>query len=140
MGQSGPWRCLRGQSPAFIGTETWNRNGLYFSRCMLYEFIPEAEMYKNLDDPSYVPRTICMDEVAAGEVYEIVLTVLKGGAFARYRVGMSTAVWDLPARRMRHGFPGLSIIDRVPDIIDIAGFTRISENSIKNVISLPELM
>ena len=36
-------------------------------------------MYKNLDDPSYVPRTICMDEVAAGEVYEIVLTVLKGG-------------------------------------------------------------
>lgn len=53
-----------------------------FPDACFYEFIPETEMYKNLDDPSYVPRTICMDEVAAGEVYEIVLTVLKGGAFA----------------------------------------------------------
>ena len=69
-----------GTEPSFIGTETWNRNGLYFfPDACFYEFIPEAEMYKNLDDPSYVPRTICMDEVAAGEVYEIVLTVLKGG-------------------------------------------------------------
>ena len=30
--------------------------------------------------------------------------------------------------------PRFEYIDRVPDIIDIAGFTRISENSIKNVI------
>ena len=69
-----PVEVFAGTEPSFIGTETWNRNGLYFfPDACFYEFIPEAEMYKNLDDPSYVPRTICMDEVAAGEVYEIVL-------------------------------------------------------------------
>lgn len=38
-----------------------------------------------MDEPDYKPRTYLMDEVVPGEVYEIVLTVLKGGAFARYR-------------------------------------------------------
>lgn len=36
-------------------------------------------MYRNMDDPSYVPRTVCMDEVVPGEVYELVPTVLRGG-------------------------------------------------------------
>ena len=35
--------------------------------------------------------------------------------------------------------PRFEYIDRVPDIIDIAGFTRISENSIQNVIGLSGL-
>ena len=35
--------------------------------------------------------------------------------------------------------PRFHYIDRIPTIIDIAGFTRISENSIQNVISLSGL-
>ena len=77
-----------------------------------------------------------MDEVAAGEVYEIVLTVLKGGAFARYRVGDVYRCLGLTSKEDETRIPRFEYIDRVPDIIDIAGFTRISENSIKNVISL----
>lgn len=132
-----PVEVFAGTEPSFIGTETWNRNGLYFfPDACFYEFIPETEMYKNLDDPSYVPRAICMDEVAAGEVYEIVLTVLKGGAFARYRVGDVYRCLGLASKEDETRIPRFEYIDRVPDIIDIAGFTRISENSIKNVISL----
>ena len=74
--------------PSRIGCETWSREGVYFfPDACFYEFIPEDEMNKNVEDPSYQPRTILWDEVVPGDIYEIVLTVFKGGAFARYRVG-----------------------------------------------------
>ena len=132
-----PVEVFSGTEPSCIGTETWNRNGLYFfPDACFYEFIPENEMYKNMDDPSYQPRTVLMDEVAPGKVYEIALTVLKGGAFARYRVGDMYRCLGLTSKEDETRIPRFEYIDRVPSIIDIAGFTRISENSIKNVIEL----
>ncbi len=135
-----PVEVFAGTEPSFVGTETWNRNGLYFfpDSCF-YEFMPEAEMYRNMEDSSYVPKTVCMDEVVPGEVYELVLTVLKGGAFARYRVGDMYRCLGLTSKEDETRIPRFEYIDRVPDIIDIAGFTRISENSIKNVIELSGL-
>lgn len=132
-----PMEVFSGTEPSCIGTETWNRNGLYFfPDVCFYEFIPESEMYKNMEDPSYVPSTVCMNEVAPGEVYEIALTVLKGGAFARYRVGDMYRCLGLTSAEDETRIPRFEYIDRIPSIIDIAGFTRISENSIKNVIEL----
>lgn len=132
-----PVEVFSGTEPSCIGTETWNRNGLYFfPDACFYEFIPENEMYKNMDDPSYEPRTVLMDEVVPGEVYEIALTVLKGGAFARYRVGDMYRCLGLTSKEDETRIPRFEYIDRIPSIIDIAGFTRISENSIKNVIEL----
>lgn len=135
-----PVEVFAGTEPSFVGTETWNRNGLYFfpDSCF-YEFMPEEEMYRNMEDSSYVPKTICMDEVVPGEVYELVLTVLKGGAFARYRVGDMYRCLGLASKEDETRIPRFEYIDRVPDIIDIAGFTRISENSIKSVIELSGL-
>lgn len=132
-----PMEVFSGTEPSCIGTETWNRNGLYFfPDVCFYEFIPESEMYKNMEDPSYIPSTVCMNEVAPGEVYEIALTVLKGGAFARYRVGDMYRCLGLTSAEDETRIPRFEYIDRIPSIIDIAGFTRISENSIKNVIEL----
>ena len=44
-------------------------------------------MEHNLADPAYQPRTCLMNEVLPGEKYELVISVLKGGAVVRYRVG-----------------------------------------------------
>lgn len=135
-----PLEVFAGTEPSFIGTENWSRNGLYFfPDAGFYEFIPEGEMNRSLDDPTYKPKTICMDEVLPGEVYEIVLTVFKGGAFARYRVGDVYRCLGLSCREDNTKIPRFEYIDRVPDIIDIAGFTRISENSVNNVIELSGL-
>ena len=132
-----PVEVFAGTEPSFVGTETWNRNGLYFfPDACFYEFMPQDEMYRNMEDPSYAPKTVCMDQVVPGEVYELVLTVLKGGAFARYRVGDMYRCLGLASKEDDTRIPRFEYIDRVPDIIDIAGFTRISENSIKNVIEL----
>ena len=79
-----PMEIFAGTEPTCIGTETWSRNGMYFfPDACFYEFIPEREMERNLADPLYVPHTLLMDEVSPGEKYELVITVLKGGAFAR---------------------------------------------------------
>ncbi len=44
-------------------------------------------MLRNLSDPAYTPLTCLMDEVCPGAKYEIVISVLHGGAFMRYRIG-----------------------------------------------------
>ena len=79
-----PMELFAGTEPSIIGTETWTRNGMYFfpDTCF-YEFITEKDMLHNYEDPTFTPPTYLMDEVVPGEKYELVITVLKGGAFAR---------------------------------------------------------
>ncbi len=76
-----------------------------------------------------------MDEVRPGEKYELVFTILKGGAFARYRCGDMYRCVGLENRDDETRIPRFEYVDRVPWIIDIAGFTRISENGIRSVIA-----
>ena len=122
-----PMELFAGTEPSISGTETWTRNGMYF--------FPDTRL-RNLEDPSFVPRTYLMDEVVPGEKYEIVITLFKGGAFARYRVGDTYRCVGLQNREDHTRIPRFEYVDRVPNIIDIAGFTRISENGIQSVISL----
>lgn len=135
-----PMELFAGTEPSIIGTETWTRNGMYFfpDTCF-YEFLPIADTVRLMDEPDYKPRTYLMDEVVPGEVYEIVLTVLKGGAFARYRVGDTYRCVGLSSREDGTSIPRFEYVDRVPAIIDIAGFTRISEQGIQSVLDLSGL-
>ncbi|NDL68108.1 GH3 family domain-containing protein [Anaerotalea alkaliphila] len=135
-----PLELFMGTEPSCMGVETWNRNGMYFfpDTCF-YEFIPEAEMYKSLDNPDYQPKTCLMDEVVAGEKYELVISVLKGGAFMRYRVGDTYRCMGLSNKEDQTCIPRFQYIDRIPTVIDIAGFTRITENSIRSVVELSGL-
>ena len=135
-----PLELFAGTEPSCIGTETWNRDGMYFfpDTCF-YEFIPEDEMLRSFDDPDYTPQTYLMDQVLPGEKYELVISVLKGGAFMRYRVGDVYRCVGLASNSDRTRIPRFQYIDRVPNIIDIAGFTRISEQSIESVLKLSGL-
>ncbi len=135
-----PLEIAAGTEPTCIATEAWDRDGLYFfPDACFYEFIPENEMLLNIEDHSYVPKTYLMDEVIANQNYEIVLTVLKGGAFARYRVGDIYRCLSTDKGNEEIKLPRFEFVDRVPTVIDIAGFTRITENSIKDVIQLSGL-
>lgn len=135
-----PMEMFAGTEPGVIGTETWTRDGLYFfpDSCF-YEFIPEVEMNKSLANPEYQPRTYLMNEVMPGEKYELVVSVLKGGAFVRYRVGDVYRCVGLSSSADNIKIPRFKYVDRIPTIIDIAGFTRISENCIRDVVDLSNL-
>lgn len=131
-----PVELAAGTEATCIGAEDWEHRGMvFFPDACFYEFIPEGEMRRNLRDTAYQPRTILMDEVCAGENYELVLSVLHGGAFMRYRIGdvyhcLSAGGGELPR---------FAFVDRVPTVIDIAGFTRITEASMHEVIRLSRL-
>lgn len=135
-----PMELFAGTEPSLVGTETWSRNGMYFfpDTCF-YEFIPEQDMHKSHSDPSFRPRTYLMDEVVPGEKYELAVTVFKGGAFARYRVGDVYRCAGLESREDCTRIPRFEYIDRIPTIIDIGGFTRISEQGVKTVVELSGL-
>lgn len=135
-----PMEIFAGTEPSCIGTETWTRNGMYFfPDACFYEFIPEDEMNRSLEDVSYQPKTYLMNEVLTGETYELVISVLKGGAFMRYRVGDVYRCMGLGNDEDQTRIPRFKYIDRIPTIIDIAGFTRISEHSIKSAVDLSGL-
>lgn len=135
-----PMEIFAGTEPTCIGTETWTRDGMYFfPDACFYEFLPEYEMNKVDQDPNYKPRTMLMNEVVTGELYEIVLTVFKGGAFVRYRVGDMYRCIGKESRSDGTRIPRFAYIDRVPSVIDIAGFTRITENSIRHSMELSGL-
>jgi hypothetical protein len=135
-----PMELFGGTEPSFMGTETWTRNGMYFfPNTCFYEFLHEEDMIKLEKDPDFQPKTYLMNEVISGEKYELVLTVLKGGAFARYRVGDIFRCVGLTNLEDDTRIPRFEYIDRVPTIIDIGGFTRISENGINDAIQLSKL-
>ena len=135
-----PMEIFAGTELTCIGCETWNREGVYFfPDACFYEFIPEDEMNKNMQNSEYQPRTILWDEVIPGGIYEIVITVFKGGAFARYRIGDMFRCTGIGSQMDGNSIPRFEYIDRVPQIIDIAGFTRITEKSIKQAIELSRL-
>lgn len=135
-----PMEMFAGTEPGCIGSETWTRDGLYFfPDACFYEFIPEDEMNRSIEDPEYQPKTYLMNEVVPDQKYELVVSVLKGGAFVRYRVGDVYRCVGLESSSDKIKIPRFKYVDRIPTFIDIAGFTRISENSIRDVVALSGL-
>lgn len=131
-----PIELAAGTESTCIGAETWEHRGMvFFPDACFYEFIPEEEMRRNLSNPDYVPRTVLMDGVRGGETYELVLSVLHGGAFMRYRIGDVYRCLSANPDEL----PRFTFVDRIPSVIDIAGFTRITASSMQEVIRLSRL-
>lgn len=135
-----PLEVAGGTETCLLGTETWNKNGLvFFPDNCFYEFIPEQEMLRSLREPDYTPQTYLMDELVAGEKYEIVITSLKGGAFLRYRVGDVYRCLRTKSQQEGLDLPQFEYVDRIPTVIDIDGFTRITRREIQKVVELSRL-
>ncbi|MHC1786939.1 MAG: GH3 auxin-responsive promoter family protein [Christensenellales bacterium] len=135
-----PTEIAGGTEPTLIGTETWSKDGLVlFPDACFYEFIPEKEMWRSLEEPGYVPRTYLMSELNANHQYELVITVLKGGSFVRYRVGDVYRCLRLTNPQDGLSIPQFEFVDRTPNIIDIGGFTRITAREISKVIQVSRL-
>ena len=118
-----------------IATQTWDYQGMTFiPHLNFFEFIPERESLKSREDPIYQPRTLLLDEVRAGENYEIVITNFLGGALIRYRIGDMIRITSLRNDQLNIDIPQMEFYSRVDDLIDIAGFTRLTERVIWQAI------
>ncbi len=115
--------------------QTWDYEGMTFiPNLNFFEFIPEREWFKWQLDHSYQPKTILLDEVKAGENYEIVLSNFHGGAFVRYRIGDIVRITSLRNERLNIDIPQMVFYSRADDRIDISGFGRLTEKLIWEAI------
>jgi len=127
------YACTEG---GLLSFQLWNCKGMTFlpDVCFL-EFIPEEEHLKNKEDPTYRPRALLLDEVEAGERYEIVLTNFLGGALVRYRVGDLIEIISLRDEELNVDLPQMVFYSRADDIIDIASIARLTETMIWQAIA-----
>jgi len=135
-----PLEIFGGTESAAVATETWSRNGLtFFPDVNFLEFIPEDEMKKEDKTEGYSPSTVLFNEIEPGEIYELVITKLRGGAFVRYRIGDIIKCVAYENVEDEIELPQVKYIDRVSNIIDLSGFTRITKQIIGDAIKLSGL-
>ncbi len=117
-----------------MATQTWDYEGMTFvPNLNFFEFIPEKEHFKWQLDHSYKPETVLLDEVKAGENYEIVLTNFHGGALVRYRPGDMVRITSLRNEKLGIEIPQMVFERRADDLLDFV-FVRLTEKTIWQAI------
>ena len=117
-----------------IATQTWDYSSMTFIPNLNFlEFIPEREHFKWQMDKSYRPKTVLLDEVEAGGIYEIVITNFNRGALVRYRVGDMIRITSLKNDNSGINLPQMIFERRADDLLDFA-LIRLSEKSIWQAI------
>jgi len=116
-------------------TQTWDHEGMTFiPNLNFFEFIPEREWFKWQFDHSYQPKTILLDEVKAGERYEIVTTNFHGGIITRYRIGDIVKITSLRSEKLNTDIPQMVFHSRADDFVDVTGLGRVTEKLIRNAV------
>jgi hypothetical protein len=117
-----------------IATQTWDYEGMSFIPNLNFlEFIPEKEHFKWQMDHQYQPKTVLLDEVKAGECYEIVFTNFHGGSLIRYRVGDMIRITALRNDKLGIAIPQMEFERRCDDLLDFV-VTRVTEKTIWKAI------
>ncbi len=126
------YACTEGM---IIAIQTWDYQDLtFYPNLNFFEFIPEEESLRSRADPDYQPSTLLLDEVKPGENYELVITNFYGGPFTRYRLGDMVKITAMRNEQLNIDIPQMVYHSRVDDMIDIAGFTRLTESVIWKAI------
>jgi hypothetical protein len=125
-----PLEVYGNSETAVIATQTWDyKDMVFFPNLNFLEFIPEREHVKNQLDQTYQPKTVLLDEVKAGESYELVITNFHGGAMVRYRTGDMVRITALKNEKLGINLPQLTFDRRADDLINLE-FIRLTERVI----------
>jgi hypothetical protein len=118
-----------------IAMQSWNGKGMVFQPYSNYfEFIPEDELTKCRVNPDYQPVTVLLPELKLGKRYEIVISSFNGMPFIRYRLGHLIRITSLSDPDANISIPHMAFEGRTDEVIDIAGFARLSEKTISKAI------
>jgi hypothetical protein len=130
-----PLEIYAGTEGGIYAAQTWDHEGMTFiPNLNFFEFIPEREWFKWQLDHSYQPKTILLDEVKAGEQYEIVITNFHGGIMTRYRIGDMIKITSLRNEKLNIDIPQMVFHGRADDFVDIASLGRLTERMMEEAI------
>jgi len=120
-----------------IGVQHYASSGLVFpDRSAYLEFMGVDDYLRWRDDRTFRPRLRVLSEVEAGREYVLVATNFHSGVLVRYILGDALKVTSLQDAEIGLHIPQVSYSSRVDDMIDIAGFTRLTEKSIWAALEL----
>jgi len=129
-----PLDIYSGTEGGIIATQTWDYGSMTFVPSLNFlEFIPEEEHFKSRLDPKYQPKTVLLDEVEAGENYEMVITNFHGGALIRYRPGDMIRITARRNDKLGIDIPQMAFERRADDLLDFV-FVRLTEKTIWQAI------
>ncbi|MBI2862207.1 MAG: GH3 auxin-responsive promoter family protein [Chloroflexi bacterium] len=123
-----PLEIYAGTDILLVAVQTADDEGLTFvPNFSFLEFIPEAEGERSRETPGYQPQTLLIDEVEVGQLYELVVTHFRGGGLIRYRSGDIIRIVATGKPGGKTQIPQMAFESRAADVIDLAGFTRLTE-------------
>lgn len=123
-----------------IATQTWDYQGMTFIPNLNFlEFIPEKDSLKSIANPLYQPKAVLLNEVKAGENYELVITSFLGGAMVRYRLGDLIKITSLRNDNLDIDIPQMEFYSRVDELIDIDGMAQLTEDIIWQALERSEI-
>ncbi len=130
-----PLEVYGGTEGGLYATQTWDYEGLTFiPNLNFFEFITEREWFKSQLDPEYQPRTVLMDELREGGIYEPVITNFHGGIMTRYRLGDMVRISSLRNSKLNIDIPQMVFHKRVDDLVDVASLGRLTQRTIWEAI------
>jgi len=127
------YACTEG---GIMAMQNWNKKYMTFiPSSNFFEFIPEMEWLQCKYNSNHQPSTVLLSELKPDERYELVITSFYGMPFVRYRLGHLIKVMSLSDNEAHINQPQIMFETRADDLIDIAGFTRISEKTVAQAIA-----
>jgi len=120
--------------PIMVAMQTWDYDAMTFIPSLNFlEFLPEEEANKTTTKKAPM-RTLLLNEVTPGERYEMVITSFHGGPLVRYRMGDMVEITAMHNENLNIDIPQMVFYSRCDGLIDIAGFTRLTEKTIWQAI------
>ena len=127
-------------SITIIAAQLWDYGSLTFvPHSNFMEFIPEEDSIKSREDPNYKPRTLLLDEVKPQQIYELVITNFYGGVFLRYKTDDLIKIVSLKNEKLGVDIPQMVFHSRASEVIDLAGFARLTESAVWQAIENSEV-
>jgi hypothetical protein len=134
-----PLEAYGGTEMGLLALQSWDRRGLVFVPDVDFlEFIPEEEALRTRSG-DHTPPTVLLPDLEPDKNYELVITNFHGGAYVRYRTRDLFHVHAMANPSIGVKLPHFAFHSRLDDVIDLAGFTRLTERTIWKAIRASEV-
>ncbi|MFC1934241.1 GH3 auxin-responsive promoter family protein, partial [Chloroflexota bacterium] len=126
-----PYQFYISTETFYIAVDGWNKRWMTFVPDMAFlEFIPMEELRKEEENEDYVPRTVLLDEVRKGGLYELVISNFYGMPLLRYRLSDIIKIEALKDEESHVNLPQMSFQRRIDEAIIIGGLAQLDEKTI----------
>ena len=121
---------------ALPAMQAWNKKAMTFvPNAAFLEFVPLAEVQEQRYDRASPPRTLLLDQLEVGKLYEVIITQLYGMPLLRYRMKDIIKVVALKDEETGVNLPQFVIQRKVGETIDLAGLASLDEKTLWHAIS-----